>query len=455
MNTPLKFTPPAEIWLDGQGKVNELAFCEEFKKKYGEIRCINGQFYSLDGELDKALLGAEIYDELVNHGITTNTARKCEQIIGAMQKHYFSFAPPPADDEIHVNNGYLIIMPHWWESELGAIPRFVPEKKFCPYRIPVDFDPTPNDGKLRFNMRFTAFLLSLFSHEDMMTLLEFLGYCLLPTTKAQTAMFVVGNGGEGKSVIGSVVGKLFGKNMYGGSVHKLDEDKFYMANLLNKCLLLDDDAQIRAFSQTGNLKKLITANPNVPFDLQRKGEQGFQAPLFTRVLAFGNGTPKALYDRSDGFYRRMLILQTKPKPADRKDNPNLAEELCRDLSGIFNLCVFGLQSLLKSNYKFDVSDKAKETRKSAMRENNNVLDFIDEETTRAPELSVSSVSLYKAYCYWCDRNGLTPLARNSFLQEMKDQSAKIGAAYTTYIPDESGHRVRGFTGIALSTVAGA
>ena len=33
-----------------------------------------------------------------------------------------------------------------------------------------------------------------------------------------------------------------------------------------------------------------------------------------RLLAFSNGDLQALYDRSDGFYRRQLILTTKDKP---------------------------------------------------------------------------------------------------------------------------------------------
>ena len=33
--------------------------------------------------------------------------------------------------------------------------------------------------------------------------------------------------------------------------------------------------------------------------------------MFARLLAFSNGDLQALYDRSDGFYRRQLVLTTK------------------------------------------------------------------------------------------------------------------------------------------------
>ena len=35
--------------------------------------------------------------------------------------------------------------------------------------------------------------------------------------------------------------------------------------------------------------------------------------MFARLLAFSNGDLQALYDRSDGFYRRQLVLTTKGK----------------------------------------------------------------------------------------------------------------------------------------------
>ena len=41
--------------------------------------------------------------------------------------------------------------------------------------------------------------------------------------------------------------------------------------------------------------------------------------MCARLLAFSNGDLQALFDRSDGFYRRQLVLTAKEKPADRVD----------------------------------------------------------------------------------------------------------------------------------------
>ena len=70
-------------------------------------------------------------------------------------------------------------------------------------------------------------------------------------------------------------------------------------------------------------------------DLERKGKQSYQGWMYARLLAFSNGGLQALYDRSDGFYRRQLMLTTKPKPPGRTDDPYLGEKLKAETEGIF------------------------------------------------------------------------------------------------------------------------
>ena len=68
--------------------------------------------------------------------------------------------------------------------------------------------------------------------------------------------------------------------------------------------------------------------------------------MFARLLAFSNGDLQALYDRSDGFYRRQLVLTTKEKPVDRADDPDLAEKMKAEAEGIFLWAFEGLQRLV-------------------------------------------------------------------------------------------------------------
>ena len=54
-----------------------------------------------------------------------------------------------------------------------------------------------------------------------------------------------------------------------------------------------------------------------------------------RFLCFGNGALNALHDKSDGFFRRQIMLTTKGRPAGRADDPFLVDKLLREKEGIF------------------------------------------------------------------------------------------------------------------------
>ena len=133
--------------------------------------------------------------------------------------------------------------------------------------------------------------------------------------------------------------------------------------------------------------------------------------MFARLLAFSNGDLQALYDRSDGFYRRQLVLTTKEKPVDRADDPDLAEKMKAEAEGIFRWAFEGLQRLVANNFQFTESDRIRENREAVKRDNNNIFDFMESEgyIRRKADASISSKDFYVIYRLWCEENSLAPL----------------------------------------------
>lgn len=117
---------------------------------------------------------------------------------------------------------------------------------------------------------------------------------------------------------------LFGINAKDGSIGKISENQFARADLEHIHLLIDDDMRMEALKQTNYVKSLVTAKGKM--DLEKKGQQSYQGHMFARLLAFSNGDLQSLYDRSDGFYRRQLILTTKAKSPNRVDDPDLDKD---------------------------------------------------------------------------------------------------------------------------------
>ena len=55
------------------------------------------------------------------------------------------------------------------------------------------------------------------------------------------------------------------------------------------------------------------------------------------------------------------MLTTKEKPADRVDDPDLAEKMKMEIESIFLWAFAGLQRLAANNFKFTESQRTRET----------------------------------------------------------------------------------------------
>ena len=306
----------APIWFDGTN-INEALFCDEFLNSR-KIIFANGAFFTPDGRVtDDLPLRGEIYEKLKCCAVN-NIPRKITNILEVMKlaAHVEDFTPEA--DRVHLANGTLKLDGSFTEGR----PTIVRS------RLPVAYRPDAPAP-----VRWLSFLDGLLYTEDIPTLQEFIGYCLIPSNKGQRMMVIKGNGGEGKSQIGAVLGALLGSNMKDGSIGKISENRFARADLEHILLCVDDDMRMEALRQTNYVKSIVTAQGKM--DLERKDKQSYQGWMFARLLAFSNGDLQALYDRSDGFYRRQLVLTAREKPAGRVDDPDLAEKLKAEVEGIF------------------------------------------------------------------------------------------------------------------------
>lgn len=419
-------------WLDEKGKINEPLFCKELVENYPIIFSEN-RFYDYNGEVSEDIISHKI-SEIVMPNVTNNVAAVVKRLTEALKLCCFSEPIIPKEDEIHLLNGILKTDGTWLE-----------EIRFCANRLNIDYNPNIwND--IYYPEDFLLFLSDMLDMEDITTLQEFLGYCLIPSTKGQAMLFIIGNGGEGKSRIGIVLQEIFKSAMITGNFQRIETDKFFRYNLQNKLLMLDDDMQMNALSSTGYIKNLITAE--IPVDVEAKGQQSQQAMLYSRFLCFGNGSPKALYDKSDGFARRMIILTTKPVPENRKNDPFLADKFIAENEKIFCWMFDGLRRLIRNNFRFTISEKTRRNIAEIMSDNCNISEFLEDRSyiSFGSGYSESTQALYSAYVDWCHKNLMNILNQNTFSTWLRSNSAKWGLTPTNHISVDN-REVRGYKGV--------
>ena len=275
-------------WYDGR-HINEVLFCQQFLEKH-PMKCVRGRLFTVDGLIeDERQIGNLILEE-ISGVLTANLSKTVANLLASIKLQAYSPPLPIETDRIHVANGTYFMD--------GS---FTADKSYCNNRLTVAYNPDAPTPK-----KWLQFLSELLQPEDIPTLQEFFGYCLLPTTKGQKMLMLIGKGGEGK------------------------------------------------------------------MDMERKGVQSYQSQLYVRFLCFGNGALTALHDKSDGFFRRQIVLTTKDRPTGRADDPFLVDKLLREKEGIFLWCLEGLHRLIRNNYQFSISGKARENMETVKRSSNNV-----------------------------------------------------------------------------------
>lgn len=422
----------ASPWFE-KNRVNETAFCDAFRKKYGDMVCINGIFYDENGVVERDKLLQRITQEL-SPCVTTRLAQKAKDLLSALRSFCYQETPQADPSRIHVKGGYVTL------DRVYHADRYITQN-----RLDVEYDPAAQPPAV-----FLDYVNALLEPEDVLTLQEFLGYCCIPTTKAQKMLFLIGSGGEGKSVLTQVLKGVFGTSMTSGSLHDLERNRFTLANLEGKLLFLDEDMGVSATKESQVQKRLVTAN--APLSIERKGEQAVQAEIYCRLMAFGNVPFSTLYDHSEGAFRRRIILTTKPKQEGRRDDRDLPDKILQGKSGVFNWMLEGLSRLTSNGWEFTISQRARENLEETKQESFNLLGFLaDENAVRLGDLSckITGVDLYDAYTAWCYANGEKPVSRKSVTSYLKQEQQRLGIQASNHVPDSQGGKVRGFAGIEI------
>ncbi len=422
--------PEAPLWINAKGNINEDLFCYDFMQKKA-LKCINKRFYGLDGYISDEEIEHEIYKE-ISPFLTNKIASKVSDLKNSLKARAFSPPLKPDDKNIHLANGTLNIKD-------GT---FTNEKIFCLNRLNVEW----NDDK-KLPAYWIGFLMELMNKQDILTLQEYLGYSLIPTNRGQTLLIITGSGGEGKSRIGLILKEIFGKNAVIGKVQDLETNRFAVSALENKLLFIDDDLKTESLKETGTIKSIVTAESQI--EVERKQIQRYEADIYARLILFGNSVLSSLYDHTDGFYRRQLIIEVLPKKENRIDDKFLIDKLKVEKNEIFKWCYKGLQRLIKNDFNFTVSERSQQAFESMKHNNFNFLSFLQDENYIKfdKNSSITSTELCTTYSIWCTDNAETRLKDNTILTYLKQNEKKLGIKFDFNLVNEKNRRVRGFKGM--------
>ena len=261
---------------------------------------------------------------------------------------------------------------------------------------------------------------------------EMIGYTLYRSASMQTCFILSGEGSNGKSTILNCIKKMVGKDNYTSLDLRELEDTFKPAELYNKLANLGDDISSKYLDNSSKFKKCVTGES---FIVQRKYMQPFELECYATQIFCANEMPQVA-DRSDGFGRRISIIPFNAKFSkhDADYDPFIESKLLTESSieYLLKLAIEGLKRVLVNNH-FTTSDKGEAEKKEYMKFNNNVLDWIENDSKIENE-AVNDV--YMSYQVWCAQNGCSSVKKLNFTKEIK----KLG--YDTRVTSINGKSVR-------------
>lgn len=413
-----------------KGKINEAEIALFVIKRLNLISR-HGALYNADGAVDRAMILQSIADLLVDLGVVYGNAHKAEAIMKLIIQLSANDEIKIRKDRIPVANGEIIV-----KDDGSYI--FTPKKEFTPYRLPCRYDANAND--LTWFKRWLGILYD----EDVACFQEIMGYLLLPVTYGQYAFFLVGEGGCGKSVWGCILRALFGNSMTSAETHAIETDRFARATLENKLLNYDDDLDGAKMKKTNVFKMLVTAKQ--PIQCERKGVDRFEFTPFARLCGCGNSSLSSMFDMTDAFVRRLLLIKAKPPIEKSKVIPDLEERIYPETSAILNWALEGLKRLIQNNYQFSISERSKALVQNVREESNSIIPFITDELDFHPAFYVGSEMLINQYRRYCRDMDLVPRDSKLVRGYFNDHAEQLGIKYVNKIPVT---RKRGFKGMKL------
>ena len=282
-------------------------------------------------------------------------------------------------------------------------------------QVPASFEPGKKEELLAGGEAIRKYLaVSLPDETEQRMFWEYAGYCMTADTQMQKFLILTGNGGTGKSVMISLIESLVGaENCSCISLQDLNR-RFYATGLFGKLLNACGDIPCKAMESTDVVKKAVGEDTLL---FEKKGEDAVQFRSHAKLLFSCNGLPENLDDKTDAFYRRLLILEMNHVISDEEKDPRLKEKIRAEMDYAVCMAMEALHDLYERGC-FTESEHSLQCIDSLRRMSDSTWAFVSDRLVRKAGSRVDKSRMYALYESYCEENGRMPLGKEKFGEQM-------------------------------------
>lgn len=283
-------------------------------------------------------------------------------------------------------------------------------------KIPWDYNPNAYDESVDTVLNNIAC-----NDESIRALLEeCIGYCFYRRNELSKSFILTGTGSNGKSTFLDMVRNVLGRNNYVSlDIDELSE-KFSTSTMFGKLANIGDDIsdeflQGKAIAQ---FKKIVSGND---IKGENKGQDVFFFKPVVKLLFSANEIPRVRNKGFDALKRRLVIIPFNAKftSSDKNHDPEIITKLKTQNATeyLIKLGIDGLERVLK-NHKFTESKAVEEEIKEFEKDNNPILQFIDD-VGESEIIDKLTDDVFRRYTVFCFENGYNKVASRTFKRDIQ------------------------------------
>jgi P4 family phage/plasmid primase-like protien len=410
----------------------------EFSLKYKPVFCLGGDLYAYEngiyqaGETVYSDAKRFIYDLAVERGlnISPNSVNKvikriCD--INTVSANDLNVCP----ERIVVDNGIL-------DTKNRIQYDHNPDEKHI-NKIPIFYNP-----EAKITPEFEDFLKTIFVGVEWQIPIvqEMFGFCLYKEYLLEKFFFLVGDGGNGRSILLNVLTDFLGLNNISGlTLHEVCKppDKHILISLHGKFANVCGETGNEDIKDIGTAKRATGGDLIETRDLYKSWIKFYNYAKFF----FSMNEPPVIHDNTRGRKRRMVILDFPVKfvaGKNAKDKEVLKTELTKpeSLSGMLNWALEGLDRLLKNRVFSDERSEAVMALNYEKKSNpmkyfvhehiDSIFEGLDDTTDKAAFAAsrVTEAKILEAYILYAKKHTLPSINKTKIIASVKYECERVG-----------------------------
>jgi P4 family phage/plasmid primase-like protien len=278
-------------------------------------------------------------------------------------------------------------------------------------------------------------------NENVRQLYEILAYCMMPDYPINRLFCFIGSGMNGKSKFLELLRNFVGgENCCTTELDTLLTSRFEITRLHKKLVCMMGETNFNEMSKTSILKKL-TGGDLIGFEYKNKNP--FDEKNYAKIIIATNNLPTTT-DKTEGFYRRWMIIDFPNKFSEKKD---ILAEIPEEEYGCLALkCSFILKELIE-NRAFTNEGSVEDRKEKYESKSNFIETFLREATTSDVNGYITSADFFKRFSSWCKENRHREMSETSVGIAMKKAGMEQEKKYFNWLFDGKGGQLRCWTGI--------